>query len=192
MRRLLSFSSVFAVLALGMSMTVLAHGGGTPQLTSEPVGPYLLSAWTNPNPATVGVVHLTAALADASTGAAVADPMVQVSAVPSSGDGAAVAAEATHDGAEIPVFYEADLHLPSPGDWRLTVAVDGAQGEGTATFTLPVRPAGPNRLLLGLAGVGVVVVAGVGWMRLRRKDGQPERGPDASRTGSGATGSDAQ
>ena len=171
MRRLLVLSSVFVVWAFGLSLTVLAHGGGTPQLTNEPVGSYLLSAWTNPNPAVVGDVHVTAAVAEASTGAAVTDPVVHVTAVQVSGAGAPIAAEATHDDAEIPIFYEADLEVPTPGDWRFALAVEGAQGAGTAAFTLSVRPAGPNWLVLGLVGVGVVLVAGVGWMLLRRGGG---------------------
>ena len=180
MRRLLSVCSVFVVLAFGLSLTVLAHGGGTPQLTNEPVGSYLLSAWTNPNPALVGVVHVTAALAEASSGAAVTDPVVHVSAVPVSGAGEPITAEATHDDAEIPIFYEADLQLPTPGDWRITFAVDGAAGAGTAAFTLPVRPAGPNWLVIGLVGVGIALAAGLGWMLLRGDAGRRSR-PGASR-----------
>lgn len=171
MRRLLSVCSVFMVLTFGLSLTVLAHGGGKPQLTNEPVGSYLLSVWTNPDPAVVGGVHVTAALAEASTGAAVTDPVVHITAVPvraaGAGAGAPIAAEATHANAAIPIFYEADMELPAPGDWRFTVAVDGAEGTGTAVFTLSVRPAGPNWLVLGLLGVGVVLAAGVGWMLLR-------------------------
>ena len=185
MRPLLSLSFVWVVLAFGLSLTVLAHGGGTPQLTNEPVGSYLLSVWTNPNPPSVGVIHVTAALAEASTGAAVTDPLVHVTAVPvraaSAGAGAPIAAEATDENAEIPIFYEADLQLPTPGDWRFTLAVEGAQGAGTAAFTLPVRPAGPNWRVLGLVGVGVVLVAGLGWMVLRNDDG-PRRRPDAFRS----------
>ena len=184
MRRLLVLSSVFVVWAFGLSLTVLAHGGGTPQLTNEPVGSYLISAWTNPNPALVGDVHVTAALAEASTGAAVTDPVVHITAAPVNAAGAPIAAEATHDDAEIPIFYEADLELPTPGDWRFTVAVEGA---GTAAFTLSVRPAGPNWLLLGLVGVGVVLVAGVGWMLLRRGGGDHRRRPGSPQSGPAPT-----
>ena len=191
MRRLLVLSSVFVVWAFGLSLTVLAHGGGTPQLTNEPVGSYLLSAWTNPNPAVVGVVHVTAAVAEASTGAAVTDPVVHITAVPMSaagaGAGAPIAAEATHDDAEIPIFYEADMKVPTPGDWRFAFAVEGAQGAGSAAFTLSVRPAGPNWLVLGLVGVGVVLVAGVGWMLLRRGGGDHRRRPGSSQSGPAPT-----
>lgn len=194
MRRLLVFSSVFVVLAFGLSLTVLAHGGGTPQLTNEPVGSYLLSAWTNPDPALVGAVHVTAALAEASTGAAVTDPVIHITAAPvraaGAGADAPIAAEATHDDAEIPIFYEADLQLPAPGDWRFTIAVEGAAGAGTTTFTLPVRPAGPNWLVLGLVGVAVVLAAGVGWMLLRGGGGDHKRRPNPSRPGPDATGTE--
>ena len=193
MRRLLGFSFVFLVLSFGVTLTVLAHGGGTPQLTNEPVGSYLLSTWTNPNPAVVGVVHVTSALAEASTGAAVTDPVVRITATlvnaAGAGAGAPIVAEATHTNATIPIFYEADMEVPTPGDWRFALAVDGAQGAGTAAFTLSVRPAGPNWLLLGLVGVGVVLVAGLGWMLLRGDAGHKRR-PGASQSGAAATGSE--
>lgn len=190
MRRFLSICSALVVLMLGLSLTALAHGGGTPQLTNEPVDSYLLSAWTSPNPALVGAVHVTAALAEASTGAAVTDPEVHVTALPVSGAGAPITAEATHVDAEIPIFYEADLQFPAAGDWRLTIAIDGAGGTGTATFTLPVRPAGPNWLVLGLVGAGIVLVAGVGWMLLRGGGADRRRRPVAPRSVPDATTSE--
>src|SRR3954465_2530617 len=39
-----------------------AHGGGTPRLTSAPVGPYRLYAFTDPEPWRVGQTHVSLAV----------------------------------------------------------------------------------------------------------------------------------
>ncbi len=167
MRRLLMAITVCVLVAFLAGLPVLAHGGGKPQLTNEPVGAYLLSAWTSPDPAVVGKVHVTAALADASSGAAVTEPAIHVTAAQAGGP--AVEADATHANAAVPIFYEADMELPATGEWQFSLAVAGPAGTGTATFILPVRPAGPNWLPIGLVGVGVVLVAAVGWRLLRSR-----------------------
>ncbi len=98
-RTLILQSLILIGLFLGLLLLtptfVLAHGGGTPQLTNAAVGPYLLSAWTNPDPAIVGELHITVALALAESGEAVTDPTVRVAASPQSGEGDAISVVAT-------------------------------------------------------------------------------------------------
>ena len=65
MRHLLRRTGAVVVLLLVLVSTgrsVHAHGGGTPRLTAEPVGPYSLFAWTEPEPMRAGDVHVTLAV----------------------------------------------------------------------------------------------------------------------------------
>ena len=58
---------VFLLLAMMLLIPqiVFAHGGGELQITSEPVGPHLVSVWTNPPRARAGeVVHVTVGVAE--------------------------------------------------------------------------------------------------------------------------------
>lgn len=146
-------------LALAWAMPAAAHGGGVIRIAAEPMGSYRLSVWTSPEPPRVGQVHVTVGLADAVTGAPVTNATVRIVAHGPEG-GPALTVLATHEGALIPELYEADLRLPTPGEWRFTVAVEEA---GSADFDLSVRQAAPNWTWIGLGGLGVVVV---GWMAL--------------------------
>ncbi len=165
--------SLALMLIFGAVLPVLAHGGGAPQLINEPVGPYQLSAWTDPNPATVGQVHVTVALARPGTGAAITNAAVSVSAHPVSGSDPTLTAAAGPG--LTPEFYEADLDIPSPGSWQFDIAVQGAEGAGAATFTLEVLKSSPNWLLIGLVGLAAVAL---GWMAsLLLKRQTPRRHP---------------
>lgn len=152
---------VGAVLFALMLVTApaLAHGGGTPQLSNEPAGPYLLSVWSDPNPAVVGKLHLTVALADAESGAAITGADITLTARQ---DETTLTASASHEGALVPEFYEADLDLPSAGEWQFQIDISGDGGSGQAGFTLDVAARATNWLLIALAGVGVAMVGWVG------------------------------
>ncbi|MDW8269093.1 MAG: hypothetical protein RMN24_08010 [Anaerolineae bacterium] len=146
-------------LGLGWASPLAAHGGGVIRIAAEPIGPYRLSAWTSPEPPRVGRVHVTVGLADAVTGAAVTNAAVRI--VAHGPEGAPpLSVSATHEGALIPELYEADLMLPTPGEWRFTVVVEGT---GSADFNLLVREAAPNWTWIGLGGLAIVVL---GWMAL--------------------------
>jgi hypothetical protein len=175
LRPCMSYLSPLTLVALFLGLLLLptplslAHGGGTPQLTNEPVGPYLLSAWTNPDPAVVGEMHITVALALAETGDAVTDPTVRVMASPQDSQGDAISVVASHEGALTPIFYEADLDFSHAGPWRIQIKVAGNEGSGGAGFQLEVREKGLNWLLVGIIGSVAVVVVWMGWMIFRPK-----------------------
>ncbi len=145
-----------------------AHGGGTPQLANEPAGPYLLSVWSEPNPAVVGKLHLTLALADPESGAPVTEANVTLAA--RQGETTLTAA-ASHEGALVPEFYEADLALPREGEWQFQIDISGDAGSGQAGFALAVVAGTTNWLLIALVGVGVAVVGWVGVLLWRGRGG---------------------
>ncbi|RME44503.1 MAG: hypothetical protein D6791_13020 [Chloroflexi bacterium] len=175
-----------AGLLLTLSLVVLAapggrvraHGGGTAQLSNEPLGPYVLTVWTNPDPATVGKLHITAAIATADTGEPVTDATVQVLATAS--DGAVTRVQAGHQGALTPYFYEADLELGAPGRWQFTILLDDGQSSYEAGFTLEVRGQGFNWLLFAVVAVVVMVSGWMGWLLAR---GGPSRRSRPARRG---------
>lgn len=168
---------VFCTLLLFV-LPVLAHGGGTPQLTNEPVGPYLLSTWTAPNPPVAGEqLHLTLSLAGAESGAPVTGASVTVTAHQHDADETTLTASATHEGALTPEFYEADLELPRAGDWQLEVSVDGVDGSGQASFTLTVEADATNWLLIAVIGLVSLVVLWIGYLLLRGRRRSPRPSP---------------
>ena len=151
-----------------------AHGGGTPQLTRVPAGPYLLYVWTSPEPWRVGQAHTTVAVT--ALGAAGETPVTgaQVIVIYDPTDGAdrtdrSITAQAVEGKGANAGFYEADAELPSAGPWRVTVQVTGPAGSGQAGFDYAVQPAQSiNPLLVGGSVVLVLVALGFGGMWLRK------------------------
>ena len=170
----LDFSEKVQLLAATIALAILAHatpasahGGGIPQLVQTPSGPYHLYAWTNPNPARAGVVHITVALAEPASQQPVLNAAVQVVAAPGGG-GQPVSVPATHQNAVIKTYYEADLTLPTAGLWQFTVSHSDAAGSGSASFVLDVQPAGRNWRPFGIGGVLAVIAVGA-WFVLKKQ-----------------------
>lgn len=144
---------------------LLAHGGGTPQLTSVEAGPYRVYAWTEPEPWRVGEAHLSIAVTKPNPDGTstqvelpVTDADIQVTFTPVTDPSAAIVVQGTHETLLENIYYEADTILPSEGDWIVTIVVQGVEGSGEAGFTLEALPPRTiNWSLVGAAG-GVLVV----------------------------------
>jgi hypothetical protein len=148
-----------------------AHGGGTPRLTAEPIGPYRLYAWSEPEPWRVGQVHLSLAVTMPNpdttsnqvempvtdvditvTYTAIQDNQVDTAVEPIVVT--AVRQEFLND-----FYYEADPVLTREGEWQITVDVDGPEGSGSTQFTMQTFPERSlNWALIGGAGVLLVVI----------------------------------
>lgn len=158
---LLFFSLIFAVAV----HEARAHGGGTPQLTNENIGPYWISVWTSPQPVREGQLHVTVAVAepgeagDQQAGAPVLGADVEIILESRSGGLAAVRAMATNEQSANKLFYEADLLVPVAGDWQALVDVHGPAGAGQGEFDLAVEPASDRNWLI-VGGIGLLAVAG--------------------------------
>jgi len=163
---------VVVVLAVGVALllatwTVQAHGGGTPQLVRQPVGPYLLSVWTQPDPPRVGALHMTTAVfvSDGESDTPVLDAGVFVMLQPP-GDEPPLRRLLSRGGAAYPGYYEADVELSTTGRWQATVIVSGPEGGGQAAFDLDVRSAQRVSPLVW-GGLGLLVVLGWWFWQMR-------------------------
>jgi len=175
---------LLCALALGLlgSLPALAHGGGVPQITDAPAGPYRLFAWSSPDPWQTGAAaHITVAVTVvdvAGQTTPVSDAQVTVVLTAAGQPAQQVQFEATPNSTAAG-FYEADGELPVAGSWRVEVLVSGAAGAGSGVFTNSVQPGGSINWPLWLgAGVGVLALAGLVGMRQRTvkaRAAQPHR-----------------
>lgn len=152
------------LLLLALPAAVLAHGGGTPQLVNEPAGSYWISAWSTPDPARVGQLHLTLAISEPGEGREAGLPVlgadVGIRLEPGADvEATTVTASATNANSTNKLFYEADLELPAEGAWQVQILVEGPDGPASASFPLEVvAPESTNWALLGGGGVALVIV----------------------------------
>ncbi|MDI9546222.1 MAG: hypothetical protein QM346_01340 [Chloroflexota bacterium] len=183
-----------ALLPLALpAQTAQAHGGGTPRLTNQAIGPYRLYAWTEPEPLRVGDAHVTIAVtqpagADAQPGqieTPVSGASVLVTFTPLDGSGPAIEAPAVTQQALGDVYYETDTVLPSEGDWRISIAVEGPDGGGQGDFAVAVEAARQlNWTLIGIGGILLLGVLGLIAARASKqtpKTTRPRRSQRAAR-----------
>ena len=179
---------VVALIAILRPIVADAHGGGTPQLSKVPVGPYHLFAWTSPEPWRVGSAHTTVALTeplDDGQETPVSGAQVTVIYTPVGEPDQAVRATAVEQTGAKAGFYEADAVVTAAGDWQIVVEVSGAKGNGSTSFHVQVLPATSFQWWLIGGGVLVALVA-IGFWGTRKggarsSSGRPARG--AARSG---------
>jgi len=153
-----------------------AHGGGVPQLTNAPAGPYTVSVWTQPDPIRAGKLHITVAVMESpgpgstarEAGDVVLDATVRVQLEPLSQTAQTLLASATRDNAVNKLFYEADLELPAEGQWHVLIEVEGPAGAGQANFDIEALPPSKFGALQRVAwpvwgGLALAILA-AGWL----------------------------
>ena len=158
----------FLLLAAFSASLVTAHGGG--DLIAGPVqaGPYLISVWVNPpEPRALEPIHFTVGLASLKDGSPLLDANIQVEMQAQNGESAPVVAPATTEQSVNKLFYETDMEVSEPGLYETTYSVTGPDGEGAITLIVEVKPPSKvNWLMIGLAGLGLVII--LGWWFSRR------------------------
>lgn len=170
-------TALMFLLVLGQTAPAGAHSAGKLQLANVRAGSYELSVWTDPDPATVELpVHIsTLVLVPAEEGATdqefVTDATVTL--VASGPDGREVRSDTYFEDPDEQLFYEGDLVLATAGDWDIEVQVAGPAGPASATFTVEVQGPDTNWLLIGLAGLGLALVAGFVFWRQGRRPAEP-------------------
>lgn len=194
--------AVFA-LALSLALTLppniaRGHGGGTPRITNQEIGPYRLYAWTQPEPIRVGEAHLTIAVTQAADDRAqpaqvetpVTDADVVVTFTPANASGQEIKVRANTASSLGDVYYEADAVLPSAGAWVISIAVEGRDGGGRGGFDVTVEAARRlNWTLVGIGGILLVTALALIAMRAGRRAPQPAQRPRRSARAAQQTGS---
>lgn len=166
------------LMAIVLPALVTAHGGGVPVIAAEPAGPYRLFAWVDPAPLAVGVVHLTVAVTKPVGEREQPVTGARVDATFAHTGGASLAGTAKEAASGQPGYYEADVEIGEPGEWQVTVQVEGAEGAGASSFSVTVLPAAGGNALVTWFGVGAIVIGiillGVA---IARRGPQPPRHP---------------
>jgi hypothetical protein len=187
----LVISLLFSLLAAVIEPPASAHGGGTPRLTSAPVGPYRLYAFTDPEPWRVGQTHVSLVVTKPTPDdnnnqleTPVTDVAITVTYVPminnavytSSTPIVAVAQPQDFLGT---FYYEAAPNVNRVGDWQINVDVSGPEGSGSQHFPMQTQSAlALNWTLIGVgAAVFVVLLFLIALWSRSQKPVQPAHPP---------------
>ena len=155
------------VLATGLSAgAASANGAVRLVVIDEVAGPYLLRVGVLPGDPTLGPLHVSILIQDATGETAVEDATVSVAAT---GPGAPSQTEAVNS-PQSPQLYEGNLWLDALGDWSLTLDIDSPLGRGSHTFTVRAREEGGFNLMFVIAAAAAVLVVGsLVWSQLQRR-----------------------
>ena len=135
-----------------------AHGGRL-QCELAPAGPYVVSVWTAPDPARVGLLDFSASILRSDTRRPASDVQMRLtaraSAVPAVVEGTGSRAAGGLFDFLAPPLYHVKVEIPAPGRWHISVSVAGSAGGGDVAFDMDVAPAFP--LPWGLITAGAVI-----------------------------------
>jgi hypothetical protein len=111
-------------------------------------------AWTQPKRPRTDACQLTVTVMRPGTFRPVPDAVVSVSAERAGAADATVSDTADRGRDPGGISHVADLRLPRPGRWTVTVRVSGPEGSGSADFPLEVEAAswGAGAAMVGAAG----------------------------------------
>jgi hypothetical protein len=156
---------LLTLLALHSTLPASAHGAGKMQLASAPAGPFLLTVWTGPDPARVGSLHISTAVAHAADNTPALEETVTIQLNALHDPTIRLHKTATTEDATNKFLYEADFLLPSAGSYEVIVSAHNQNNEGgAASFNLTVEQDSPfNWTLILLAAVALLSLAGVLW-----------------------------
>ena len=133
------------------------------RLSRQPVGPYLVDAFTGLTE--VGDLFVEVGVRN-QAGVVQGETTVRVEAAPADGTGAAVGGVATSAGAQVPGNYAIHLPVTSAGFWDVTLTIDGPLGHADSEFTERVGGTA-NIAMWVLAGVPLAVALLFGLLFLR-------------------------
>lgn len=129
------------VLVVGASSLSRGHAnGGALRLSKAQAGPYLVSAWTQPDPPRVGRLHVSIAVMRSPTAEPVLDVEVGLRATAVEAEEATSATSLERGAGGNLLLYHGELEIPTAGPRRVTVMVNGPAGRGQATYEVVALP----------------------------------------------------
>lgn len=147
-----------------------SHMGGYPQLVNAPVGPYLLSIWTLPNPLTTGESNFIAAVSqplkgeDVRPGEGLVILGAEITLTLTPPDGSEpLTLIVTNEAATNKLFYEGYTTLETPGRWQVTAQVQYKGQGGEVAFPVEVTVPATSRWWPSAGGVFVLVGVWLVW-----------------------------
>lgn len=178
-----AFRLCAAALLLAFAARAAAHGIGTPQVLNAAAGPYLLSAWTDPDPLRADETHVVVAVTDPDTREPIITDVEVTVTMTSLADPATVLTEVAGADNVNRLLFAAEFNdRVGAGRWRVDLRASGARGLGEGvSFEVDVAPArGFNWLWLGVGGLAAVVLA---WVVGSLRAGKPAANSPATRPG---------
>jgi hypothetical protein len=133
---------LIACCLLGFATSAYADGGRLRM--HAPAGPFVVTLFTTPDPLRADDADFSVALERASSGALVSDANVTLILTPAvEGERGRIELEATRAAATSAFMQAADVRLPHPGSWKVTVVVRQGSERGECSTTLDVLPRSP-------------------------------------------------
>ena len=161
--------TLIAALALAAGMYAgVASANGAVRLVviDEMAGPYLLRVGVLPGDPTLGPLHVSILIPDATGETAVEDATVSVAAA---GPGAASQTDAVNS-PQNPQLYEGNLYLDALGEWSLTLDIESSLGEARHVFPVRARAErGFNLMFVIVAAVAVLIVVSLVASQVQRR-----------------------
>ena len=162
----LTLIAALALAAAPSAGTAWANGAVKLVVVDEVAGPYLLRVGVLPGDPTLGPLHVSILIQDATGETAVEDASVNVAAT---GPGAPSRTEAVNS-PQSPQLYEGNLYLDSLGEWSLTLDVDGPLGQGSHAFAVrATAERGFNLMFVIAAAAAALVLGSLVWSQLQRR-----------------------
>lgn len=169
--------AIIATLLLGaFAFGARAHGIGKTQLLNVESGPYLISAWTDPDPLRADETHVVVAVTEPETREPIVSGVEVSVMMISIADPAISFTETAGTDNVNQLLYAAEFNdRVTAGRWQVKIAVSGARGGGeSVSFEVVVGPArGFNWLWIGVGGLALVVII---WVAASMRSETPRSG----------------
>ena len=150
------FLAALVLAAVLSGGTASANGAVRLVVIDEVAGPYLLRVGVLPGDPTLGPLHVSILIQDATGETAVEDATVNVAAT---GPGAPSQTEAVNS-PQSPQLYEGNLYLDALGEWSLTLDIDSSLGQAIHAFEVRATAEGGFNLMFVIAAAAAVLVVG--------------------------------
>lgn len=153
----LAVLTLLAALTLAATLsggTASANGAVKLVVIDEVAGPYLLRVGVLPGDPTLGPLHVSILIQDATGDTAVDYASVSVAAT---GPGAPTQTEAVNS-PQNPQLYEGNLYLDALGDWSVALDIQGSLGDAEHTFTVTAAAERGFNLMFVIVAVAAVLI----------------------------------